>query len=182
MEITSLAIPEVLLIEPDVHKDFRGFFIETYQAQKYADCGFPQVFVQDNHTGSRRGTLRGLHYQLHQVQAKLIRVAVGEIFDVAVDLRQSSKTFGKWVGITLSAEDHQQLWIPKGFAHGFLVLSAWAEVEYKVSDFYAPEWERTLLWNDPEINIKWPLKENQSPILSEKDSEGILLAHAEVFV
>jgi len=181
MKTINLEIPEIRLIEPDVYVDNRGFFIETFQSRKYADFGLSEQFLQDNHTGSRKGTLRGLHYQVRQAQAKLIRVTVGEIFDVAVDLRRSSGTFGRWVGIPLSADDHQQLWIPRGFAHGFLVLSEWAEVEYKVTEFYAPEWERTLLWNDPEINIGWPLKENQSPILSEKDSTGKLLADADLF-
>ncbi len=181
MKIIHLEIPEVLLIEPDVFIDNRGFFIETFQAKKYAEFGLPEQFVQDNHTGSRKGTLRGLHYQIRQTQAKLIRVTVGEIFDVAVDLRRSSRTFGKWVGIPLSAEEHQQLWIPEGFAHGFLVMSEWAEVEYKVTDFYVPEWERTLLWNDPEINIKWPLEKDQIPILSEKDSNGKVLMYADCF-
>jgi dTDP-4-dehydrorhamnose 3,5-epimerase len=181
MKITNLEILDVLLIEPDVYTDNRGFFMETFQAQKYADLGLPGQFVQDNHTGSRKGTLRGMHYQICRSQAKLVRLIVGEIFDVAVDLRRSSKSFGSWVGLTLSAEEHQQLWIPEGFAHGFFVLSEWAEVEYKVTDYYAPECERTLLWNDPEINIDWPLGENQNPILSEKDSKGTLLANADLF-
>ena len=181
MKMTNLEIPDILLIEPDVFIDNRGFFLETFQAKKYAQFGLPSQFVQDNHTGSRKGTLRGLHYQIRQAQAKLIRVTVGEIFDVAVDLRRSSKTFGKWVGMILTAEEHQQLWIPEGFAHGFLVMSEWAEVEYKVTDLYAPEWERTLLWNDPEINIKWPLEKEQKPILSEKDSNGKLFTDADYF-
>jgi len=181
MKIANLEIPEIRLIELDVFEDDRGFFVETFQAEKFAHYGLPERFMQDNHTGSRRGTLRGLHYQIRQTQAKLVRVTVGEIFDVAVDLRRSSKTFAKWVGITLTAEEHQQLWIPEGFAHGFLILSEWAEVEYKVTELYAPEWERTLLWNDPKINIKWPLKENHRPNLSTKDANGKLLADADLF-
>jgi dTDP-4-dehydrorhamnose 3,5-epimerase len=181
MKITNLEIPDILLIEPDVYLDDRGFFVETFQSNKFAQFGVTEEFVQDNHTGSRKATLRGLHYQIHQTQAKLIRVVIGEIFDVAVDLRQSSRTFGKWVGVVLSAEEHQQLWIPKGFAHGFLVTSEWAEVEYKVTDFYAPEWERTLYWNDPKVNIEWPLGKNKNPLLSQKDSEGKLLADADCF-
>jgi dTDP-4-dehydrorhamnose 3,5-epimerase len=181
MIVVPQEIPEILLIETDVHIDERGFFLETFNAQKFHEAGLPDQFQQDNHTGSRRGTLRGLHYQIRYAQGKLIRVLIGEIFDVSVDLRRSSSSFGQWVGKTLSADDHQVLWIPAGFAHGFYVLSEWAEVLYKVTDRYAPEWERTLLWNDPQVNIKWPLKPGEIPLLSERDSQGERLDEAEVY-
>jgi dTDP-4-dehydrorhamnose 3,5-epimerase len=181
MQITKLAIPEVLLLEPEVYSDERGIFLETYQKQIFQDSGIEKCFVQDNYSGSRKGVLRGLHYQIRQVQAKLIRVVVGEIFDVCVDLRQSSPYFGKWVGITLAATDNRQVWIPEGFAHGFLVLSDWAEVSYKVTDYYAPESERTLLWEDPQVGIEWPIKPGQKPIQSERDLRGKPLAEADLF-
>ena len=181
MNIQKTAIPDVLIIEPKVFTDERGFFMETFQARKFAEHGLPQDFVQDNHSGSKRGTLRGLHYQIRQAQGKLVRVVAGEVFDVAVDLRKSSPTFGQWAGTRLSAESKMQLWIPEGFAHGFIVLSDWAEVIYKVTDFYASEWERTLLWNDPEIGIEWPLLDGMSPILSAKDAQGKPLRDAELF-
>lgn len=181
MIVTPTAISDVLLIEPDIHADSRGFFLETFQSKKYSDIGLPDRFVQDNHSGSTRGTLRGLHYQIHQVQGKLIWVLEGTIFDVAVDLRKSSPTFGNWVSSSLSSENHRQVWIPKGFAHGFLVVSKWAEVMYKVTDYYAPEWERTLIWNDPEVGIEWPVGEIGDPILSAKDASGMPLDMVEVF-
>ncbi len=181
IKITPSKIPEVLLIEPEVHVDERGFFFETFQAMEFSDHGIPSTFVQDNHTGSRGGILRGLHYQIRRTQGKLVRVLIGDVFDVAVDLRRSSPTFGQWVGTTLSAEDHHQLWIPEGFAHGFYVLSEWAELLYKVTDYYAPEWDRTLLWNDPEVGIEWPIDEGKIPVLSEKDVNGKRLFEAEVF-
>ena len=181
MNIQKTAIPDVLIIEPRVFTDERGFFMETFQARKFAEHGLPQYFVQDNHSGSKRGTLRGLHYQIRQAQGKLVRVVAGEVFDVAVDLRKSSPTFGQWAGTHLSVENKMQLWIPEGFAHGFIVLSDWAEVIYKVTDFYASEWERTLLWNDPEIGIEWPLLDGMSPILSAKDAQGKSLRDAELF-
>jgi dTDP-4-dehydrorhamnose 3,5-epimerase len=174
-------IPDVIEVEPQVFGDGRGFVMETYQARIYAEGGIKADFVQDNHAGSRQGVLRGLHYQLRQTQGKLVRVVAGEVFDVAVDIRRSSLTFGKWVGRTLSAENRRQLWIPPGFAHGFLVLSDWAEFVYKISDFYAPQWERTILWNDPAIGITWPVLAGQAPILSAKDALGIPLKEAEVF-
>ena len=155
--------------------------METFQADKYAKQGIPGEFVQDNHSGSMRGVLRGLHYQIRQVQGKLVQVVVGEIFDVAVDIRRSSHTFGKWIGQRLSVENKLQLWIPPGFAHGFYVLSDWAEVIYKATNFYAPGWERTILWNDSEIGIDWPLIDGKLPILSEKDSQGERLQEAEIF-
>ena len=181
MIIKPATISDVLIIQPDVFSDERGFFTEFYQAQKFAEAGIKETFVQDNHSGSKQGTLRGLHYQIQHVQAKLVKVVAGEIFDVAVDIRRGSPTFGKWIGARLSAENKKQLFIPKGFAHGFYVLSDWAEVLYKVTDFYAREWERSLLWNDPEVGIEWPIIEGQAPVLSKKDMMGQPLKEAEVF-
>ncbi|HEV2762844.1 MAG TPA: dTDP-4-dehydrorhamnose 3,5-epimerase [Pyrinomonadaceae bacterium] len=174
-------IAEVILVQPDVYEDARGFFMESYQTEKYAGGGITETFVQDNHSGSRRATLRGLHYQIRRPQGKLVRVVAGEVFDVAVDLRRRSPTFGRWVGARLSAENRRQLWIPRGFAHGFYVLSEWAEVLYKATDFYVGEHDRTLLWNDPRIGIAWPLLAGQRPILSDKDRRGLPLDAAEVF-
>lgn len=181
MEFIPTAIPDVVLIVPRVFGDDRGFFLETYRQDVFeAACG--QVnFVQDNHSGSRQGTLRGLHYQLRQAQGKLVRAVAGEIFDVAVDIRQGSPTFGRWVGARLSAENKHQLWVPAGFAHGFYVLSAWAEVFYKASSYYAPEWERGIRWDDPVIGIAWPLAEGGTPLLSEKDQRNPYLAEAETY-
>lgn len=173
MQFKPLSVPDVLLIIPEVFGDERGFFMEVYQSKKFLQAGIAVSFVQDNHSRSMHGVLRGLHYQISQVQGKLVRTVAGEIFDVAVDLRRSSPTFGQWVGSLLSAENKYQLWIPPGFAHGFYVLSDWAEVLYKTTDFYAPEFERTLLWNDPEIGIQWPFPEGQPPVLSAKDKIGI---------
>jgi dTDP-4-dehydrorhamnose 3,5-epimerase len=181
MIVTPTAIPDVLLIEPDVYSDSRGFFLETFQSKKYSDLGLPDHFVQDNHSGSKRGTLRGLHYQIKGAQGKLIWVREGTIFDVAVDLRKSSPSFGNWVSSILSSEKHRQIWIPKGFAHGFLVVSEWAELIYKVTDYYAPEWERTLIWNDPEVGIEWPVGGIGDPILSAKDASGLPLNMIELF-
>ena len=181
MDFIPTAIPDVVLIVPRVFGDDRGFFLETYRQDVFeAACG--QVnFVQDNHSGSRQGTLRGLHYQLRQAQGKLVRAVAGEIFDVAVDIRQGSPTFGRWVGAWLSAENKHQLWVPAGFAHGFYVLSAWAEVFYKASSYYAPEWERGIRWDDPAIGIAWPLVEGGTPLLSEKDQRNPSLAEAETY-
>lgn len=181
MQFLPTAIPDVILIQPQVHGDARGFFMETYQAQRFASAGIQAVFVQDNHSGSVRHSLRGLHYQIRHSQGKLVRVVLGEIYDVAVDLRRSSATFGKWVGVHLSAQNRLQMWIPVGFAHGFYVLSDWAEVIYKATDYYAPEWERTILWNDPDLNIKWPLPNGEQPILSAKDINGKLFQEADLF-
>jgi dTDP-4-dehydrorhamnose 3,5-epimerase len=181
MFIKPMEIPDILLVSAQIFRDERGYFMETYQADKYEDLGLPGTFVQDNQAGSEQAVLRGLHYQIRKPQGKLIRVITGEIFDVAVDLRKSSQYFGKWTGMRLSAESKQQLWIPEGFAHGYYVLSEWAEITYKVTDFYAPDWERTLLWNDPEIGITWPLIEGQPPLLSEKDLRGKSLSEAELF-
>ena len=181
MEFTPTTIPDVILIQPQLHGDARGFFMETFQTQRYAAAGITDTFVQDNHSGSRKGILRGLHYQVRQTQAKLFRVVVGAVYDVAVDLRRSSPTFGQAVGFVLSAENHQQIWVPKGFAHGFYVLSDWAEVVYKTNDFYAPEWERSLLWNDPALEIDWPIPPGETPQLSARDSQGKLLRDCELF-
>ncbi len=181
MRFVSTKLNDVLIIEPQVFGDQRGFFMEVYQAQEFTRAGIPFLFVQDNHSGSRQGTLRGLHYQLRHSQGKLVRVIAGEIFDVAVDLRKSSNTFGNWVGIQLSSQNRQQVWVPPGFAHGFYVISDWAEVLYKTTDYYAPEWERTLLWNDPAIDIAWPIIPGEPPVLSEKDQRGRPLLEAELF-
>jgi len=175
------SIPEVVLITPQVFGDDRGFFMETYQAQRFGAAGLPFIYVQDNHSSSQHGTLRGLHYQIRQPQGKVVRVLVGEIFDVVVDLRLWSTTYKQWLGIELTAKNKKQLWIPPGFAHGFYVLSDWAEVAYKATDYYAPEWERTLLWNDPIINITWPISKGEEPILSTKDGQGKLLSEADVY-
>jgi dTDP-4-dehydrorhamnose 3,5-epimerase len=174
-------IPDILLIEPTVYGDERGFFIETYQAQVFTEAGLDCCFVQDNHSGSRQGILRGLHYQIRQAQGKLVRVVAGEVFDVAVDLRRSSPTFGKWTACSLSSQNKLQVWIPPGFAHGFYVVSEWAEVLYKATDFYAPQWERTLLWDDPDLEIHWPIPPGQAPLLSAKDRQGKRLSEAEVY-
>lgn len=181
MQFYPTAIPDVILIEPEVFGDERGFFVETYRADLFAKVGISNQFVQDNHSGSLQGTLRGLHYQIHHTQGKLVRVVVGEIYDVAVDIRQSSPTFGKWVGITLSVENKRQLWVPPGFAHGFYVLSECAELVYKATDIYAPNWERTISWNDPEIGIEWPILPDIELLLSPKDKEGKLLVDADLF-
>ena len=180
MNVFPAAIPDVLLLEPKVFGDHRGFFFESFNARTFARLtGLQREFVQDNHSRSSKGVLRGLHYQIQQPQGKLVRVVVGEVFDVAVDLRRSSPTFGRWVGEYLSAENKKQLWIPEGFAHGFLVLSETADFLYKATDYYAPQYERTLLWNDPAIGIPWPLR--GEPNLAAKDKVGRLLSEAEVF-
>ena len=181
MKCEPSAIPEVLLLEPELHEDERGFFLESYQAARYAALGLPPVFVQDNHSGSRHGVLRGLHYQVRRPQGKLVRVLRGEVFDVAVDLRRHSATFGRWVGSRLSAENHREVWVPPGFAHGFYVVSEYAEVLYKVTEVYEIESERTLLWNDPQLAIAWPLAEGRPPLLSPKDAAGVPLARAETY-
>ena len=180
MNIIPTSIPDILLIEPQVFQDERGFFLESYQKEKFKQAGIEADFVQDNHSKSCQGTLRGLHYQIHQPQGKLVRVIAGEVFDVAVDIRRSSPTFGQWIGDYLSAENKRMLWVPVGFAHGFYVTSREAEVLYKASDYYAPQSERSLIWNDPLIGIQWPLK-GEMPILSSKDAMGKLLSEAEVF-
>lgn len=181
MKFLPTQIPDVIIIEPKVFADERGFFLESYQKMRFAQEGITADFVQDNHSKSRQGTLRGLHYQMRQPQGKLVRVIAGEIFDVAVDIRRNSPTFGKWVGDYLSAENKRMIWVPAGFAHGFYVTSPEAEVIYKATDYYAPQWERTLAWNDPAIGIDWHLTGNLPPILSAKDAAGSLLAEAEVY-
>jgi dTDP-4-dehydrorhamnose 3,5-epimerase len=173
-------LPDVLLIEPKIFQDERGFFLESYQKRNFSEAGIPFDFVQDNHSKSSQGVLRGLHYQIKQPQGKLLRVVMGEIFDVALDIRRHSPTFGKWFGTYLSAENKQMLWIPPGFAHGFYVTSPQAELLYKATDYYAPQWERSIAWNDPAINIQWPLQE-KAPILSSRDEAGSPLAEAEVY-
>jgi dTDP-4-dehydrorhamnose 3,5-epimerase len=180
MQIQTTAIPDVLIIEPTVFGDDRGFFYESFNQKRFAELtGVTRDFVQDNHSKSAKGVLRGLHYQIQQAQGKLVRVTAGEVFDVAVDLRKSSPTFGHWVGVTLSAANKRQLWVPEGFAHGFVVTSDDAEFLYKTTDYWAPEFERSILWNDPAIGIDWPL--DSEPMLSGKDKVGTLLANADVF-
>jgi dTDP-4-dehydrorhamnose 3,5-epimerase len=181
MIVKSLEIPDLKLLQPEIHTDDRGFFFESHNSEKFKNGEIDAVFVQDNHSGSKRNTIRGLHYQIKHSQGKLISVLSGEIYDVAVDLRQSSPTFGKWVGREMTADRHEQLWIPVGFAHGFLVLSEWAEILYKVTDFYAPEWERTIFWNDPAIGVLWPLENGEQPMLSAKDAAGVMLSQADLF-
>lgn len=181
MKIITTPIPGVVTIEPDVFGDERGFFMETYRKNRFAEAGIHHDFVQDNHSGSHRGSLRGLHYQIRQTQARLFRVISGEVFDVVVDIRRSSPTFCKWVSQVLSAENRRQVFVPPGFAHGLYVLSEWAEVLYKTSDYYAPQWERTILWDDPTLNIPWPLIAGQLPTLSAKDALGKPLTEAELF-
>jgi len=177
--VTKTKIPEVLLLEPKVYGDDRGFFLESYNQRSFAEVGLTQIFVQDNHSRSSRNVLRGLHYQIGRPQGKLIRVVSGSIWDVAVDIRRSSPTFGQWVGEELSGENRRIFWIPEGFAHGFIVTSDSADVLYKATDFYTPSAERTLLWNDPQLGITWPL--NGEPVLSQKDREGFLLSQADLF-
>jgi dTDP-4-dehydrorhamnose 3,5-epimerase len=180
MRVAATAIPDLLLLEPTIYEDERGFFFESFNQKHFEDATRRNVcFVQDNHSRSARYVLRGLHYQLHRPQGKLVRVITGEVFDVAVDLRRSSPTFGKFAGMVLSAANKKLLWIPEGFAHGFLVLSDAAEFLYKTTDYYAPEDERCLIWNDPDVGIDWP--KGSEPILSEKDRLGLPLSKAEVF-
>ena len=179
MRAEATAIPGVLVLEPKLHGDARGFFMETWNERAFDALGIREKFVQDNHSRSAKNVLRGLHYQLRRPQGKLVRVVAGEIFDVAVDLRRASPSFGRWVGTKLDAAAHRMLWIPAGFAHGFLVLSEAAEVLYKATDFYAPEDERTLLWNDPALGIAWPL--SGEPVMTEKDRRGAPLVSAETY-
>ncbi|KAF0178043.1 MAG: dTDP-4-dehydrorhamnose 3 5-epimerase [Nitrospirae bacterium] len=180
MNVIRTEIPEVLILEPTVFGDERGFFYESFNQRRFEQAtGLQRTFVQDNHSRSCNGVLRGLHYQIHQPQGKLVRVVSGEVFDVAVDLRKSSPTFSRWVGVLLSAENTRQLWVPEGFAHGFLVLSDYAEFLYKTTDYYAPDHERTILWNDPQLGIAWPFAGN--PVLAAKDAAGALFQNAELF-
>ncbi|MFZ5773916.1 MAG: dTDP-4-dehydrorhamnose 3,5-epimerase [Thermodesulfobacteriota bacterium] len=181
MNFTPTAIPEVIEITPQVFGDDRGFFMETWHAGKFAAAGLDLRFVQDNHSKSVQGTLRGIHYQIEQAQGKLVRVIAGEVFDVAVDLRTSSPTFGKWVGIVLSAENKKMFWVPPGFGHAFYVMSPEAEFVYKCTELYAPEHERCLRWDDPAVGIDWPLVGGKAPLLSAKDAAGATLATAEVY-
>lgn len=181
MRIQITEIPDVLVIEPKVFGDDRGFFYESFNERRFKELtGISENFVQDNHSKSARNVLRGLHYQIQQPQGKLVRIVSGEVFDVAVDLRKSSPTFGRWVGVTLSAANKRQMWVPPGFAHGFVVTSDSAEFLYKTTDYWAPEFERTILWNDLEIGIDWPLE--SAPILSSKDQIGNALVSAELFL
>jgi dTDP-4-dehydrorhamnose 3,5-epimerase len=180
MKAITTAIADVLVIEPGVFGDARGFFFESWNQRRFDELAGRNVsFVQDNHSASMKGVLRGLHYQVRQAQGKLVRVVQGEVYDVVVDLRRSSPTFGKWVGETLSAENRRMLWVPEGFAHGFVVTSERAEFLYKTTDYYAPEHERTLLWNDPALGIDWPVE--GAPVLKPKDAAGAPLAQAETF-
>ena len=180
MRAVPTAIPDVLVLEPKVFGDARGFFFESFNARAFRDAtGLDVSFVQDNHSRSARGVLRGLHYQIRQPQGKLVRVVRGAVFDVAVDLRRASPTFGRWVGVELSEDNHRELWIPPGFAHGFVVLSEAADFLYKTTDYYAPEHERCLAWNDPAVGVEWPYPD--APQLSAKDRAGLSLAECEVF-
>jgi dTDP-4-dehydrorhamnose 3,5-epimerase len=178
--VTPTALPEVLMLEPKVFGDARGFFFESFNQRDFAEVtGLDVQFVQDNHSRSVKGVLRGLHYQIQHPQGKLLRVTQGEVFDVAVDLRRSSPNFGKWVGVVLSADNHRQLWVPPGFAHGFLVTSDSAEFLYKTTDYWYPEFERSLLWNDPAVGVVWPMQ--AQPQLAAKDAAGKPLAEAQAF-
>ena len=180
MNVVPTEIPGVLILEPRVFGDARGFFFESYNKRTFSEMtGIRADFVQDNHSRSARNVLRGLHYQIRQAQGKLVRVLAGEVFDVAVDIRKTSPTFGRWVGDLLSGENKRMLWIPAGFAHGFLVLSEYAEFLYKTTDYYAPAQERCIRWNDPDLAIQWPL--SGEPVLSAKDRAGVLLREAELF-
>lgn len=183
MKITPSSLPDVIILEPTLHGDHRGFFLETWRESLFEIIAPGLKFVQDNHSKSSKGILRGLHYQLDQPQGKLVRVIAGEIYDVAVDMRRTSPTFGQWVGVILSADNHRQLWVPPGFAHGFIVTSDSAEMVYKCTDYYAPSDEHSLLWNDPELAIPWPITElgMDEPVLSDKDRNGKLFADATVY-
>ncbi len=180
--VSPTTLPEVLVLQPQVHGDARGFFFESFNQRDFAlATGVDAAFVQDNHSRSRRGVLRGLHYQLQRPQGRLVRVVAGAVFDVAVDLRRSSPTFGRWAGEVVSAENQKQIWIPPGFAHGFLVLSESADFLYKTTDYYAPEFERSVAWKDASIGIDWPLDAGQEPILAAKDAAAPLLLAAECY-
>ena len=180
MKILPTKIPDVLIIEPKVFGDERGFFFESFNQKQFsALTGIEKDFVQDNHSKSTKGVLRGLHYQIKQPQGKLVRVVSGEVFDVAVDLRKSSETFGQWTGVVLSAENKRQFWVPEGFAHGFVVLSETAEFLYKTTDYYAPEYERCIRWNDAELAIDWQYSDE--PLVSDKDANGVIFKQADIF-
>jgi len=181
MDFHPTRLPEVVLIKPRLFGDPRGFFFETWQSEKFASAGIPAAFVQDNHSHSMRHTLRGLHFQIHQAQGKLVRVTRGEVFDVAVDIRRSSPRFGQWAGAVLSDTNHHMLWVPQGFAHGYLALSDEIDFLYKCTDYYAPQHERAIRWDDPHLSIQWPLPEGAVPILSSKDAVAPLLSEAETY-
>ena len=181
MKLIDTGLKDVVCFEPKVFGDERGYFMETWRTSWFEDLGIQADFVQDNHSLSRKGILRGLHYQIQQPQGKLVRVTRGEVFDVAVDIRRQSPTFGRWVAMRLSADNKRIMWVPPGFAHGFLVLSDEAEFSYKCTDFYAPQYERSILWNDPDIGIEWPLEGIGNIVLSEKDRNGILLKDSDVY-
>lgn len=181
MKIVDTSIPEVKVIEPTVFGDERGFFMETYRASIMDELTGGKPFVQDNHSKSKQGILRGLHYQMQHTQGKLVRVVQGKVFDVAVDMRKGSPTFGQWVGEVLSADNKKQLWVPEGFAHGFYVMSETAEFVYKCTDYYAPEYDRSLLWNDADIAIDWPLVNGEQPLLSDKDKNAAVFSQADAF-
>ena len=181
MKFVKISLPGPIKIIPSVHKDERGYFMETWQAERYRGAGIDADFVQDNVSQSSKGTLRGLHYQINQPQGKLLRVVSGEVFDVAVDLRKSSPQYGQWVGVVISSENKHQLWVPPGFGHGFLVLSDSAEFVYKCTDYYAPEFERAIRWDDPDIGIEWPLSAGEHPVLSAKDAAAPFLKDAETY-
>lgn len=181
MKFVEAGLPGVIRVESVVHGDERGYFMETWQASRFAENGIEVAFVQDNFSQSSKGTLRGLHYQVEKAQGKLVRVVQGEVFDVAVDLRKSSPHYGQWVGEVLSAENKHQLWVPPGFGHGFLVLSDTAEFEYKCTDYYAPEFERAIRWDDPDIGIEWPLIDGEQPMLSSKDAAAPFFKEAETY-
>lgn len=181
MIFEELSLSGLITIRPKIFKDERGFFYECFHQYKLQLNGIEINIAQQNHSGSKKNVLRGLHYQINNSQGKLVRVIKGQIYDVALDLRKSSSTFAKWEGIILNEDNKKLLWVPSGFAHGFLVMSDWAEVEYSTTDIYSPEYERTIIWNDSDINIKWPIPEGVKPILSAKDSQGKLLKDAEVY-
>ena len=181
MNFDKLTLNGLVVVKPKIFSDVRGFFFESYHLKSYLEFGIDLMIAQQNHSGSKKNILRGLHYQIKNSQGKLVRVLKGEVFDVAVDLRKSSSTFGKWESVILSDENKHLLWIPPGYAHGFYVMSDWAEIEYSTTDFYYPEHERTIIWNDPDINIKWPIPVSDKPILSDKDSQGKLFKDAEFY-
>lgn len=181
MQIIDTELHGVKILEPKVFGDDRGFFLESWNQQVFADNDLPTHFVQDNHSRSQRGVLRGLHYQIQNPQGKLVRVTQGEVFDVAVDMRKSSSQFGQWVGISLSETNRRQLWIPPGFAHGFLVVSAFADFQYKCTDYYTPEHERSLAWNDATVGVEWPVSQGIEPQLAAKDKVGLLFEHCDYF-
>lgn len=181
MNFSATEIPDVVVIDPVVFEDARGFLMETWQSERFSDAGIEANFVQDVHSRSANGVLRGLHYQIEHAQGKLIRVLHGELFDVAVDLRRSSPTFGKWVSEILSASNRRLIWVPPGFAHGFMVLSDHAEIEYRMTDYHSPEYGRTIHWDDPDIGIEWPLTDGKKPLMSDKDEDAVSFKDAEVY-